>query len=162
MPLRSDWSSATCSIARSLEFVGDPWTLLIMREAFVGTTRYEQFRERLGIADNVLARRLSSMVENGLLQKAAYRGEQRTHEEYLLTEAGADLFPVLSALGRWGAKHTKAPSNGGRMLAIHRTCGRAARSVDYCTFCQAPLTSGDVAWHRTWLDDGPIPLATAP
>lgn len=161
MPLRSDWSDATCAIARSLQTVGDPWTLLILREAFVGTTRYEQFREHLGIADNVLSRRLAAMVDNGLLRKSPYRGEQRTHAEYLLTEAGADLYPVLSALGRWGAKHTPPPANGHRVRAVHRACGRAARSVDYCTHCQVPLTSADVAWHRTWLDEEPTPLATA-
>jgi DNA-binding HxlR family transcriptional regulator len=159
LPLRSDWSSATCPIARSLEIVGDPWTLLILREAFLGSTRYEQFRDALGIADNVLSRRLAAMVDNGLLRKAPYRSGQRTHAEYLLTEAGADMFPVLSALGQWGATHTETPERGGRTRPIHLACGRAARSVDYCTFCQVPLTSADVAWHRTWLGDEPVPLA---
>jgi DNA-binding HxlR family transcriptional regulator len=159
MPLRSDWSNATCPIARSLDVVGDAWTLLILREAFLGLTRYEQFRDRLQIADNVLSRRLSSMVENDLLKKSPYRGEQRTHDEYHLTEAGAELLPVLSALGRWGSRHTPTPPDGGKTRLVHNACGRAARSVDYCTFCQTPLDSTNVSWQRTWLGDELTPLA---
>ena len=70
MPLRSDWSAATCPIARSLDVVGDPWMLLILRHALLGVRRYEDFRTGLGVADNVLSRRLPAMVDAGLLRKA--------------------------------------------------------------------------------------------
>lgn len=159
MPLRSDWSTATCPIARSLDVVGDAWLLLILREAFLGRTRYEEFRDQLGIADNVLSRRLAVMVERGLLRKEPYRADQRTHEEYRLTDAGADLLPVLQALGTWGSRHTEIPPDGGRTVAIHRPCGRPAGSADRCVHCDVPLRSEDVAWSRPWVSDEPTPLA---
>jgi DNA-binding HxlR family transcriptional regulator len=161
VPLRSDWSQANCPIARSLDVVGDAWTLLIMREAFMGLTRYEQFRDKLGIADNVLSRRLQAMVENDLLRKTPYRADQRTHEEYRLTAAGADLLPVLHALGSWGSRHTETPPDGGRTRIIHLPCGRVTKSTDRCTYCDVPLTSSEVAWDRPWASPEPIPLATA-
>ncbi len=108
MPLRSDWSSDNCPIARALDVLGDPWSLLILRHALLGGRRYEQFRESLGVADNVLSRRLAAMVESGLLRKVPYRGEQRTHFEYALTEAGADALPVLNALVRVGREAHRA------------------------------------------------------
>ena len=98
MPPRSDWSGSVCPIARSLEVVGDPWVLLILRNALLGTRHYERFRDELGIADNVLSRRLQAMVDAGLLRQVPYRGPRRTHLEYHLIEAGEDLLPVLQAL----------------------------------------------------------------
>lgn len=161
MPLRSDWSTAVCPIARSLDVLGDPWVLLILREAFLGGTRFEEFRDRLGIADNVLSRRLTSMVDNGLLRKEPYRADQRTHDAYRLTEAGADLLPVLQALGAWGSKHTPIPAGGGRTQAIHLPCGKPAGSTDRCVHCDVPLRSSEVAWLRPWTSAEPIPLASA-
>ena len=159
VPLRSDWSKATCPIARCLDVVGDPWVLLILREAFLGRTRYEEFRDQLSIADNVLSRRLQSMVENGLLRKEPYRADQRTHDEYRLTRAGADLLPVLQALATWGSAHTEVPPHGGRTRAIHLPCGRPTGSSDRCVHCDVPLRSEDVAWSRPWMSERPIPLA---
>ena len=100
MPLRSDWSEATCPIARSLDVVGDPWVLLVLREALTGATRFDDFRVALGVADNVLSRRLSAMVEGGLLVRSPYVDEHRTRHEYLLTDAGRDLLPVVQATRR--------------------------------------------------------------
>ena len=97
MPLRSDWSEATCPIARTLDVVGDPWVLLILREAVQGVTRYDDFRAALGVADGVLSRRLAAMVDDGLMTRAPYRSGNRTREEYLLTDAGRDLLPVRLA-----------------------------------------------------------------
>jgi DNA-binding HxlR family transcriptional regulator len=111
MPLRSDWSAATCPIARSLDVVGDPWLLLVLRESFKGVTRFEQFRAALGIADNVLSRRLAQMVEAGLLRRSPYHAGNRVQHEYVLTDAGADLLPVLCALAHWGGRHR--PAAGG-------------------------------------------------
>jgi DNA-binding HxlR family transcriptional regulator len=113
MPLRSDWSAATCPIARSLDVVGDPWLLLVLRESFKGVTRFEQFRSVLGIADNVLSRRLAQMVEAGLLRRSAYHAGNRVQHEYVLTPAGADLLPVLCALAHWGERHRPTASGPG-------------------------------------------------
>jgi DNA-binding HxlR family transcriptional regulator len=161
MPLRSDWSGSVCPIARSLEVVGDPWVLLILRNALLGARHYERFRAELGIADNVLSRRLQAMVDAGLLRQVPYRGRRRTHLEYHLTDAGADLLPVLNALARWGNAHTTAPVPGERLGIVHRDCGHTSTSADTCTHCGAELHPAGVAWHRPWRSPVPTPLATA-
>jgi DNA-binding HxlR family transcriptional regulator len=161
MPLRSDWSASVCPIARSLEVVGDPWVLLILRNALLGTRHYEQFRAELGIADNVLSRRLQAMVEAGLLRQVPYRGPRRTHLEYRLTEAGADLLPVLQALARWGDTHTTGPVPGERLGIVHRACGHSSTTSDTCSHCGAVLRPAEVAWLRPWRSPDPTPLAVA-
>ncbi|MET0966851.1 MAG: helix-turn-helix domain-containing protein [Nakamurella sp.] len=162
MPLRSDWSSATCPIARSLDVVGDPWMLLILRHALMGVRRYEDFRAGLGVADNVLSRRLSAMVDADLLRKVPYRGEQRSHYEYVLTEAGADLLPVLNALLLWGEKHTTAPRIDDEMSIWHQPCGARSRSADVCSNCGQTLRADEVGWLRSWRTSDPEPLTGAP
>jgi DNA-binding HxlR family transcriptional regulator len=118
MPLRSDWSAASCPIARSLDVVGDPWVLLVLRESFRGVTRFEQFRSALGIADNVLSRRLRQMVEAGLLRRSPYHAGNRVQHEYVLTDAGSDLLPVLHALGRWGEEHRPHPGRSAQLPPV--------------------------------------------
>lgn len=146
MPLRSDWSEATCPIARSLDVVGDPWVLLVLREALTGTTRFDEFRSALGVADNVLSRRLSAMVGGGLLVRSPYVDEHRTRHEYLLTDAGRDLLPVVQALALWGERHR--PRATGRMEVVHEACGSTSQSADTCTACGARLTADTVSWRR--------------
>ena len=109
MPLRSDWSEASCPVARSLDVVGDPWVLLVLREALTGTTRFDAFRDALGVADPVLSRRLAGLVEAGLMVRAPYDAGNRTRHEYLLTDAGTDLLPVVQALALWGDRHRPRP-----------------------------------------------------
>lgn len=95
-----------CPIARSLEVLGDRWTLMIVRDALLGATRFSQFRDSLGIPRDVLTARLQTLVEGGVLERSAYRAEGgRTREEYLLTDAGRDLAVVVGALGAWGDRH---------------------------------------------------------
>jgi DNA-binding HxlR family transcriptional regulator len=107
-PLGKDLS---CSIARSLEVLGEKWTLLIVREALWGRTRFSEFRERLGVAPDVLADRLSTLVEHGVLERRPYRVDGgREREEYVLTPAGRELIFVLGALNRWGDEHRPAPA----------------------------------------------------
>ena len=96
-------SAAVCPIARSLAVFGDAWSLLILRDAHAGLTRFDQFRKNLGIVPTMLTRRLASLTEEGLLKKHRYSGT--TREEYLLTDAGRDLLPVLVMLGEWGRRH---------------------------------------------------------
>ncbi|TXN30586.1 winged helix-turn-helix transcriptional regulator [Lacisediminihabitans profunda] len=92
-----------CSIARSLEVIGDKWTLLVVREAFWGRTRFADFRESLGVAPDVLTDRLTKLVAAGVFERRAYRAiGERAREEYLLTETGRALLPVLAALTQWG------------------------------------------------------------
>src|SRR3954447_23788708 len=98
-----------CSIARSLEVLGEKWTLLVVREAFLGRTRFSEFRSALGVAPDVLADRLSTLVDVGVLERRPYQEDGgRRREEYVLTPAGQDLRVVLGALHTWGNEHRPA------------------------------------------------------
>lgn len=102
-----------CAIARSLEVLGEKWTLLVVREACWGRTRFSEFREALGVAPDVLADRLATLVEIGVMERRPYRvdgGRQR--EEYVLTPAGDDLRLVLGALSAWGDEHRPGTGRG--------------------------------------------------
>jgi DNA-binding HxlR family transcriptional regulator len=99
-----DLSNQPCSIARSLALVGDAWSMLIMRDAHAGLTRFDDFRKNLGIAPTILTGRLSALTDEGLLEKRRY-SDRPPRDEYLLTEAGRDFLPVLFAIGAWGRKH---------------------------------------------------------
>lgn len=93
-----------CPIARSLAFMGDTWSILILRDAHIGLTRFDQFRKSLGIAPTILTRRLTTLTEEGLLEKRLY-SEHPPREEYLLTAAGRDFLPMLFMIGAWGRKY---------------------------------------------------------
>ncbi|MCU1530231.1 MAG: HxlR family transcriptional regulator [Frondihabitans sp.] len=96
----------TCGIARSLEVVGERWALLVVRDALFGKTRFSEFRASLGVSPDILTARLASLVEYGVLTRKSYRAPgEREREEYLLTDAGRALVPVLAALGSWGLEH---------------------------------------------------------
>ncbi|NTG51552.1 helix-turn-helix transcriptional regulator [Agrobacterium rhizogenes] len=97
-------ASQPCLIARSLALVGDAWSMLIMRDANAGSTRFDEFRKNLGIAPTMLTSRLAALTEEGLLQKRRYC-DRPPRDEYVLTPAGQDFLPVLFALGAWGRKH---------------------------------------------------------
>jgi DNA-binding HxlR family transcriptional regulator len=100
-----------CPIVRSLALIGDAWSLLILRDAHAGLTRFDQFRKSLGIAPTILTRRLAALTEDGLLEKRRY-SEHPPREEYLLTAAGRDFLPVLFMIGEWGRKHR----GGGKLV----------------------------------------------
>jgi DNA-binding HxlR family transcriptional regulator len=99
--LRRDYADQNCSIARTLEIVGERWTLLIVRDALLGLTRFEQFQHSLGIARNVLADRLNRLVDEGILERVRY-SERPPRHEYVLTEKGRELRLALAGLRQWG------------------------------------------------------------
>ncbi len=101
---RTSFEDMQCPIARSLERVGEWWSILILRDAFLGSTRFDQFQKNLGIAPNMLTRRLNGLVESGLMERRLY-SERPPRSEYVLTERGRDFRPVLWALLAWGNKH---------------------------------------------------------
>ena len=102
--LQRDYDGQNCSIARALEIVGERWTLLIVRDAFLGLRRFDQFQESLGIARNVLTDRLNRLVEEGILERVRY-SERPERYEYRLTQKGRDLNLALAGLRQWGDKH---------------------------------------------------------
>jgi DNA-binding HxlR family transcriptional regulator len=102
--LRNDYEGQDCSIARALEVVGERWTLLIIRDAFLGLRRFDQFQESLGIARNVLTERLNRLVEEGILRRVRY-SERPERYEYRLTRKGVDLAIALAGLRQWGDKY---------------------------------------------------------
>lgn len=116
---RKSFGSMQCPIARSLERVGEWWSILILRDAMHGLTRFDQFQKSLDIAPNMLARRLNALVEAGLLERRRY-SERPPRDEYLLTERGRDFRPVLLALLAWGNKHF-APEGASVLLADCKT-----------------------------------------
>lgn len=107
-------ATSRCPIARSLAVLGEKWTLLVVREALWGRTRFAEFRANLGIAPDVLTDRLQTLVQGGILERRAYREEgQREREEYVLTAAGQELLPVLAALAGWGNTHRPSTAERG-------------------------------------------------
>lgn len=101
------FSAGTCPVARSLTRAGDAWSFLILRDAGLGLTRFDEFRASLGIAPNILTRRLKALTEGGLLEKRRY-SQRPPRDEYVLTEAGRDFLPILQAMGAWGRRHNGA------------------------------------------------------
>jgi DNA-binding HxlR family transcriptional regulator len=136
------YDGQNCSIARTLELVGERWTMLVLREAFLGRRRFDEYAERLGIARNVLSTRLAHLVEEGVLAKVRYQ-DRPERFEYRLTEKGLDLWPVLISLLQFGDRHY-APA-GPPMVITHRGCGGEMTDRRVCTRCGAELTVADVA-----------------
>jgi DNA-binding HxlR family transcriptional regulator len=113
---------ASCSIARSLGVVGERWTFLILREAFLGATRFAEFRDRLGVAPDVLSDRLTTLVEYGVMEREPYREPgARSRTAYRLTPAGRELQVVLSALQQWGDEHLPWPGGPTMLRRIRGT-----------------------------------------
>jgi DNA-binding HxlR family transcriptional regulator len=128
----------SCSVARSLDVLGDAWSVLVVREMFLGTHRFDQLQEHLGIARNVLAARLRRLVDTGILIKRQYQ-EHPPRFEYHLTSKGVDLYPVVVALLQWGDRYLADPS-GGPMLLEHAVCGHIAQIVPTCSACGGSVT----------------------
>lgn len=129
-----------CPIARSLERVGEWWTILILRDALLGMTRFDEFQKSLGIAPNILTRRLCAMVEAGLFERRRY-SEHPPRDEYLLTPRGRDFSPVLLALLAWGNKHF-APE-GESVLLVDACTGLPAAPAMYDEISGRPITMRD-------------------
>ncbi|MBV9001845.1 MAG: helix-turn-helix transcriptional regulator [Solirubrobacterales bacterium] len=128
---REGWRAERCTIARALEVVSTRSAVLIMREAFYGTTRFDDFADRVGLSEPATAARLRELVDEGLLEREDYREPgQRTRQQYRLTEKGSDLFPVLVALMQWGDRWLD--DRGGPVEYLHRDCGEPVRASIRC------------------------------
>lgn len=131
-----------CSLARTLSVVGDRWTLLVLRECFLGVRRFDEFEKRLGITRHVLAERLKKLVEAGVLSKQAYQ-QRPLREEYRLTEKGHDLYPAVLALVNWGDRHMSG-DEGAPVRHVHKSCGHEVHGVLVCSDCGEPLLARDM------------------
>jgi DNA-binding HxlR family transcriptional regulator len=150
--LGNDYSSQTCSIAGTLEVVGERWSLLIVRNVFLGLRRFDQIQENLKIARNVLQTRLQRLTEQGVLERVPYQ-EHPPRYEYRLTEKGLDLWPTIVALMQWGDRHA-APVAGPPVLLEHRGCGGRVDAHRVCEKCGKPL---DVREARALAGPGASP-----
>ena len=140
--LHNTYAGQACSIARTLELVGERWTLLILRDAFLGVRRFDDFQRSLGIARNVLNTRLQRLVDSGLLERRRYQ-ERPERFEYRLTEMGLDLWPITLALMEFGDKHL-ADEDGPPRIVEHRGCGGRVTASRVCDACGAEVTVREV------------------
>lgn len=132
----------SCSVARTLAVIGDRWTLMILRDCFLGVRRFDEFEQRLGITRHVLSDRLRKLVEYDVLKKVAYQ-QRPLREEYRLTERGLDLHSIVLALVSWGDKHM-ADERGAPLLHRHKVCGHIMHPVTVCSECSVPITARDI------------------
>jgi DNA-binding HxlR family transcriptional regulator len=140
--LGRDYAGQACSIARALEVIGERWTVLIVRDVFLGLGRFDDIQADLGIARNVLASRLDRLIETGVLEKALYQ-QRPPRYEYGLTDKGRDLWPVLLELVQWGDRHAPGP-DGPPVIYRHRECGGALTSGRHCEECGTLVERRDV------------------
>ncbi len=137
-----DIGDETCSIARALSAVGDRWTLLVLREAFLGVRRFDDMHARLGATRHVLADRLKKLVEHGILDRVQYQGRPARFE-YRLSAKGRDLYPVIVGLVRWGDRWM-ADERGAPMELVHKDCGHIMVPEPACPDCGKPVSARDV------------------
>lgn len=135
--------AARCSVARSLEVLGEKWTLLVIRDALRGKTRFSEFRDNLRVSTDILADRLANLVEAGVLERRAYReAGSRERYSYHLTESGRELSVVLAALTAWGDKYR--PSGFGPATFYRDAATHAPVSVTFSTASGDPLEPEDI------------------
>jgi DNA-binding HxlR family transcriptional regulator len=130
-----------CSIARTLQIVGEWWTLLVLREICFGWTRFDEIQEHLGIARNILKARLDTLVDGGMVERRRYQ-QRPDRYEYLPTEKAVDFVPVLMAIAAWGDRWTA--SDGPPLLFSHRTCGHDTSATVVCSSCREDLARAEV------------------
>src|SRR5215470_16138917 len=152
--LPNTYDSQNCSIARTLEVIGERWTPLILRDAILGARRFEDFHSSLGIARNVLSARLSRLVDEGILARRRYQ-DRPAREEYVLTDKGRALEPVLLALLTWGDRF--AAPDGPPTLLMHEACGHRLEADLVCGHCGEPVQPGGVVFESG--PGGGTPLA---
>ena len=140
MELKS-FASMDCSVAQCLEIVGERWSMLVIRDAFLGVSRFDDFQRRTGISRNILRDRLARLVEAGIMDRTPY-SEHPPRNEYRLTDKGRDLWPIVTSMRQWGDRYA-APS-GPPIVVRHRGCGAVTEVVHVCGACGDTLEARDV------------------
>ncbi len=138
---RTSFADMHCSVAQCLEVVGDWWSLLIVRDAFLGVRRFDDFQARLGISRNILNQRLTKLVDDGVLARVPYQ-DNPPRSNYRLTDKGRDLWHVLTAMRQWGDRW--AAPEGPPLKMRHAACGRVVKAVAVCSHCGEPLSPRSV------------------
>lgn len=155
MALGKDYAAQDCALARTLELVGERWTLLIVRDAFYGVRRYRDFLSHLEIPRAVLSTRLSSLTDAGLLATARYQ-QAPPRDEYVLTAKGRQLWPAVHALARWGEQHCAA-DGGPRRVFRHAGCGTLLNHSGGCTKCGTAQVPPEDVEMRPGPGSTPVP-----
>jgi DNA-binding HxlR family transcriptional regulator len=138
---RTNFGEMACSIARTLDVIGEPWSPLILRDVWAGFSRFEQLQEDLGISRKVLTERLNHLVEHGVLERRPY--DRRPRYDYVLTEKGAELVGLLMVMVAWGDRWL-AGNAGPPVLYRHHACGELTRVDLRCAHCGQPMQASDV------------------
>jgi DNA-binding HxlR family transcriptional regulator len=141
---RQSFAGIACSIARTVGVIGERWTPLILRDLFAGMTKFEDIRRDLGIASNVLAARLDELERNSVVKRRQYQSAPARYE-YVLTEKGRDLYPVIAALLTWGDKWLST-ADGPPVFTVHTDCGQVTTAKATCAECGGELNA-DNAIH---------------
>jgi DNA-binding HxlR family transcriptional regulator len=131
--LRNTYPDQICSVARALEVVGERWSLLIVRDALLGVGRFDEFQRNLGVATNILSKRLERLCAEGILERRAY-ADRPPRYEYVLTDKGRDLGPAVIMLMKWGDRYYAGPAGPPR-LTLHRGCGGQTDERLVCDRC---------------------------
>ena len=151
--LKRDYPTQYCSVASTLEIVGERWTILILRDIFLGIRRFEDMQRDLGVARNILQARLERLIEHGILVKRPYQ-ERPLRSEYRLTEKGADLWPVLVSMLQWGDHYAL---EGERPIILqHRGCGGELDTRRRCVVCGADVSVTEALAMRTGARRTPV------
>lgn len=153
MPLHTAYHDPECSLARTLDLVGHRWTLLVLRELFLGVHRFDEMQRDLGVARTVLGTRLQALTADGIIERRRYQ-EHPPRFEYHLTERGLELWPALIALMRWGDRHALAAGAQPAVRLSHRGCGGGLDDHLTCERCGEPLGPRDV-WAEPGEGAGP-------
>ncbi|HEY0531428.1 MAG TPA: helix-turn-helix domain-containing protein [Actinoplanes sp.] len=138
---RTSFGDMACSIARTLDVVGEPWSPLILRDVWVGMNRFDQIQADLGISRKVLTERLNHLVDRGILDRRPY--DQRPRHEYVLTPQGTELLQLLMVMVAWGDRWL-AGEAGPPVLYRHHGCGEISHASLSCAHCGAPMPPGDI------------------
>lgn len=144
---RTSFSDDSCPIARTLDVMGEWWTLLILRDVFYETHRFDRLLTELGISRNVLTDRLGTLVESGILKKEMYQ-EKPERYEYHLTESGRELMPVLALLMNWGNRWLPTEF-GDKPKLVHDLCGQTASPLLICNHCRREITPHNAHLHKS-------------
>jgi DNA-binding HxlR family transcriptional regulator len=134
---RTDTSGWPCTIARAADVLGDHWNLLLIRQACLGTRRFDDFQATLGIGRNILTGRLNRLVAEGLMSRVQYQGKP-VRFEYRLTDQGRDAYPILAAMAAWGERWLTGPE-GSPLVLHHTVCGSDMHAEVVCSECDQPL-----------------------